>query len=191
MATQTPTKPRLKEVYNSEIREKLKTELALPNVMQVPTLDKIVVNMGVGEALVNSKHLESAIADLTLIAGQKPIATKAKKSNANFKLREGNAVGAKATMRGNRMWEFFDRLITIAIPRIRDFRGLNPKSFDGNGNYTFGLSEQLMFPEINYDTVDTARGMDITIVTTATNDEHGRKLLEAYNFPFKGERQAQ
>ena len=184
----TVTKPRLKSKYDAEIRDQLKTDLALENVMQVPTISKIVVNMGVGEALVNSKNLESALEDLGLIAGQKPVATKAKKSIASFKLREGNAIGAKVTLRGNQMWEFFDRLITLAIPRIRDFRGLNPKSFDGNGNYTFGLNEQLMFPEINYDTVEKTRGMDITIVTTATDNEGGKQLLSAFNFPFKGER---
>ncbi len=184
----TITKPRLKEMYQNEIRAQLKTDLGLDNIMQVPTLSKIVINMGVGEALINSKNLESALSDLTLIAGQKPVATKAKKSIASFKLREGNAVGAKVTLRGNQMWEFYDRLLTLAIPRIRDFRGLNPKSFDGNGNYTFGLNEQLMFPEINYDNVDTTRGMDITICTTATDNEGGKKLLQAFNFPFKGER---
>lgn len=184
----TITKPRLKAMYDDEIRDQLKADLGLENIMQVPTLSKIVVNMGVGEALVNSKNLESALADLTQIAGQKPVATKAKKSIASFKLREGNAVGAKVTLRGNQMWEFYDRLLTLAIPRIRDFRGLNPKSFDGNGNYTFGLNEQLMFPEINYDNVDTTRGMDITICTTATDNEGGKKLLQAFNFPFKGER---
>ena len=184
----TETKPRLKAIYQNEIRDQLKTDLGLENVMQVPTLSKIVVNMGVGEALVNSKNLESAVADLTQIAGQKPIVTKAKKSIASFKLREGNAVGTKVTLRGNQMWEFYDRLITLAIPRIRDFRGLNPNSFDGNGNYTFGLNEQLMFPEINYDNVDKTRGMDITICTTATDNEGGRQLLKAFKFPFKGER---
>ena len=159
--------------------------------MQVPRLEKIVINMGVGEAVANSKALEAAVADLTLIAGQKPVITKAKRSLASFKLRKGNAIGTKVTLRGDRMWEFFDRLITLAIPRIRDFRGLNPRSFDGRGNYTFGLSEQLMFPEINYDTVDAPRGMDITIVTSASDDASGRALLEAFNFPFRREGQAQ
>jgi large subunit ribosomal protein L5 len=183
--------PRLKQVYNDEIRDQLKADLGLENVMQVPRMQKIVVNIGVGEALVNSKHLESAMTDLATIAGQKPIATRAKKSLASFKLRQGNAIGCKVTLRGNQMWEFFDRLITLAIPRIRDFRGLNPRSFDGNGNYTFGLTEQLVFPEIDYDTVDTSRGMDITIVSTASTDAEGRALLEAFNFPFRREGQAQ
>jgi large subunit ribosomal protein L5 len=183
--------PRFKTEYNDRVRAELKTKLQLGNMMQVPRLEKIVINMGVGEAVVNSKALESAVADLTLIAGQKPVITKAKRSLASFKLRQGNSIGAKVTLRGDRMWEFFDRLITLAIPRIRDFRGLNPRSFDGRGNYTFGLAEQLMFPEINYDTVDTARGMDITIVTTATDDAAGRALLEAFHFPFRREGQAQ
>jgi large subunit ribosomal protein L5 len=192
-ATDTPqtTIPRLKVIYQTEIRDALQESLDLPNVMQVPRIEKIVINMGVGEAVVQSKSLDSAMADLALIAGQQPIATKAKKSLASFKLRQGNAIGAKVTLRGDRMWEFFDRLVTLAIPRIRDFRGLNPRSFDGRGNYTFGLSEQLMFPEIDYDTVDTARGMDITIVTTATDDVEGRALLDAFDFPFRREGQAQ
>ncbi len=190
-ATQARPRPRLKTVYNEQIRDQLKADLELGNIMQVPRMDKIVVNIGVGEALLNSKHLESAMNDLTIIAGQKPIATRAKKSLASFKLRQGNAIGCKVTLRGDQMWEFFDRLITLAIPRIRDFRGLNPRSFDGNGNYTFGLSEQLVFPEIDYDTVDTSRGMDITIVTTAKTDDEGRALLEAFNFPFRREGQAQ
>ena len=193
--TETPVearpKPRLKAVYNDQIRDQLQADLELGNVMQVPRMQKIVVNIGVGEALLNSKHLESAMNDLTVIAGQKPVATKAKKSLASFKLRQGNAIGCKVTLRGDQMWEFFDRLITLAIPRIRDFRGLNPRSFDGNGNYTFGLTEQLVFPEIDYDNVDTSRGMDITIVTTAKTDAEGRALLEAFNFPFRREGQAQ
>jgi len=159
--------------------------------MMVPALEKIVVNMGVGEALQNSKALDSATTDLAIITGQKAIITKAKKSIASFKLREENAIGAKVTLRGDKMWEFFDRLVTLAIPRIRDFRGLNPKSFDGRGNYTFGLTEQLMFPEIDYDTVDVPRGMDITIVTTATTNEEGRALLDAFGFPFRRDGQAQ
>jgi large subunit ribosomal protein L5 len=185
------TVPRLKAAYNDAIRDELKASLGLDNIMQVPRLEKIVINMGVGEAILNSKALEAAVADLTLIAGQKPVITKAKRSLASFKLRKGNSIGCKVTLRGDRMWEFFDRLITLAVPRIRDFRGLNPRSFDGRGNYTFGLSEQLMFPEINYDTVDAPRGMDITIVTTADNDAAGRALLEAFNFPFRREGQAQ
>ena len=183
--------PRLKAAYNDTLRDELKASLGLDNIMQVPRLEKIVINMGVGEAILNSKALEAAVADLTLIAGQKPVITKAKRSLASFKLRKGNSIGCKVTLRGDRMWEFFDRLITLAVPRIRDFRGLNPRSFDGRGNYTFGLSEQLMFPEINYDTVDAPRGMDITIVTTARNDAAGRALLEAFNFPFRREGQAQ
>lgn len=183
--------PRLKVAYNGTIRDELKAGLGLDNIMQVPRLEKIVINMGVGEAIANSKALEAAVADLTLIAGQKPVVTKAKRSLASFKLRKGNSIGCKVTLRGDRMWEFFDRLITLAVPRIRDFRGLNPRSFDGRGNYTFGLSEQLMFPEINYDTVDAPRGMDITIVTTANDDAAGRALLEAFNFPFRREGQAQ
>ncbi|MEM7340971.1 MAG: 50S ribosomal protein L5 [Actinomycetota bacterium] len=190
-ATATTEIPRLKAKYQDEVRDQLKESLDLPNIMQVPRMEKIVVNMGVGEAIVNSKTLESAIADLTLIAGQKPVVTKAKKSLASFKLRQGNSIGCKVTLRGDRMWEFFDRLVTLAIPRIRDFRGLNPKSFDGRGNYTFGLTEQLMFPEIDYDTVDQPRGMDITIVTTATNNAEGKALLDAFGFPFRREGQAQ
>ncbi len=189
--TVTRPAPRLKQVYNDEIRAGLQTELELGNVMQVPRMDKIVINMGVGEALANSKNLESAVNDLTIIAGQKPVITKAKKSLASFKLRQGNAIGCKVTLRGNQMWEFFDRLMTLAIPRIRDFRGLNPRSFDGNGNYTFGLNEQIVFPEIDYDTVDAPRGMDITIVTTAKTDAEGRALLAAFGFPFRREGQAQ
>lgn len=187
----TQSVPRFKELYNSEIRTQLKETLELPNIMQVPTIEKIVINMGIGDALQQSKLIDSAAADLALIAGQKPIVTKAKKSVASFKLREGNAIGVKVTLRGDKMWEFFDRLVTLAIPRIRDFRGLNPRSFDGRGNYTFGLTEQLMFPEIDYDTVDVQRGMDITIVTTATNNTEGKALLEAFSFPFRREGQAQ
>ncbi len=194
-ATETPTSPattpRLKVRYQTEIRDSLQQSLGLANVMQVPRIEKIVINMGVGEAIVQSKSLESAMADLALIAGQQPVATKAKKSLASFKLRQGNAIGAKVTLRGDRMWEFFDRLVTLAIPRIRDFRGLNPRSFDGRGNYSLGLQEQLMFPEIDYDTVDATRGMDITIVTTATDDAEGRALLDAFGFPFRREGQAQ
>lgn len=191
MTTATTSVPRMKARYNDEIRDRLRTELELPNIMMVPRIEKIVVNMGVGEALQNSKSLENAANDLSLICGQKPAITRAKKSLASFKLRQGNAIGAKATLRGDRMWEFFDRLVTLAIPRIRDFRGLNPRSFDGRGNYTFGLTEQLMFPEIDYDTVDAPRGMDITIVTSATTDAEGRALLTAFGFPFRREGQAQ
>ena len=191
MSTATDTRPRMKAKYQDEIVAQLQSSLELTNIMMVPRLEKIVINMGVGEALQNSKLLEGAVADLTLIAGQKPVITKATKSIASFKLREGNAIGCKVTLRGDRMWEFFDRLVTLAIPRIRDFRGLNPRSFDGRGNYTFGLSEQLMFPEINYDDVDVARGMDITIVTTAKNNAEGKALLDAFGFPFRREGQAQ
>lgn len=191
--SEAPSKmtPRLKAKYNAEIRAELQTQLELPNIMMVPSITKIVVNMGVGEALQNSKALDSATTDLATITGQKAVITKAKKSIASFKLREENAIGAKVTLRGDKMWEFFDRLVTLAIPRIRDFRGLSPKSFDGRGNYTFGLTEQLMFPEIDYDTVDVPRGMDITIVTTATTNEEGRALLDAFGFPFRRDGQAQ
>ncbi len=185
MSTETAVRPRLRDRYDTEIRDQLKTELELPNIMMVPRLSKIVVNMGVGEALGNSKALDQASTDLGLITGQKPAITRAKKSLASFKLREGNAIGCKVTLRNDRMWEFFDRLVTLAIPRIRDFRGLNPKSFDGRGNYTFGLAEQLMFPEIDYDKVDVPRGMDITIVTTAKTDAEGKALLDAFAFPFR------
>jgi len=188
-ATAERTVPRLKTRYADTLRDQLKGELELGNVMQVPRLSKIVVNMGVGAATGQASLLEGAVRDLTTITGQKPIVTRAKKSIAGFKLREGNAIGAKVTLRGDRMWEFLDRLISIAIPRIRDFRGLNPASFDGNGNYTFGLNEQLVFPEIDYDSIDQTRGMDITIVTTASTDAEGRALLLAFGFPFKREGQ--
>jgi large subunit ribosomal protein L5 len=180
-----PTMPRLRARYKETIREQLKESLELPNVMMVPKLDKISVNMGVGDAINQASLLEGAVNDLTVITGQKPLTTRAKKSIANFKLREGNAIGCKVTLRGDRMYEFFDRLVSVAIPRIRDFRGLNPRSFDGNGNYTFGVTEQLIFPEIDYDSVDTIRGMDITIVTTARTDAEGRALLDAFGFPFR------
>jgi large subunit ribosomal protein L5 len=184
----TTTVPRLKVRYHETIKVQLQETLGLPNVMMVPTVDKIVVNMGVGDAVAQASLLEGAQRDLALITGQKPKVTRAKKSIANFKLREGNAIGCKATLRGDRKWEFFDRLISIAIPRIRDFRGLNPNSFDGNGNYTFGVTEQLIFPEIDYDAVDTIRGMDITIVTTARTDAEGKALLDAFGFPFRKDR---
>ena len=177
--------PRLKERYDSEIRTRLKDELSLSNVMQVPRFEKIVINMGVGRATQQASLLEGAVNDLTVITGQKPMVTKARKSIAAFKLREGNAIGAKVTLRGARMWEFFDRLVSIAIPRVRDFRGLPPNSFDGHGNYTFGVTEQLIFPEINYDRIDTVRGMDITICTTARTDDEARALLAAFGFPFR------
>lgn len=177
--------PRLKVLYDTEIRSALLEELALTNIMEVPRMSKIVVNMGVGDAVSQAKLLEGAIADMTTITGQRPITTRARKSIAAFKLREGNPIGVKATLRNDRMWEFFDRLVTLAIPRIRDFRGLPTKSFDGHGNYTFGVTEQLIFPEVSYDDVDRTRGMDITIVNTAKTDEQGRALLDAFGFPFK------
>ena len=184
-----PARPRLKERYLSEVRDQLKSELGLGNVMEVPRLEKIVINMGVGRAVQQQSMLDGAVADLTIISGQKPLVTRAKKSIAGFKLREGNAIGAKVTLRGDRMWEFLDRLISLAIPRIRDFRGLPANSFDGHGNYTFGVTEQLIFPEIDYDKIDTTRGMDISIVTTARTDAEGKALLSAFGFPFKREGQ--
>ena len=188
MSTTTATaRPRLKERYLGEVRSQLQSELGLGNVMEVPRLDKIVLNMGVGKATQQQSLIEGAQRDLEVITGQKPIVTRAKKSIAAFKLREGMAVGVKVTLRGDRAWEFLDRLISLAIPRIRDFRGLSPRSFDGQGNYTFGVTEQLIFPEVDYDKIDTVRGMDITIVTTARNDEEGRALLRAFGFPFRQE----
>lgn len=181
------TMPRLKVRYNEEIRAQLKTELELPNIMQVPRLTKIVINAGVGRATQQASLLEGAQRDLELLSGQKPIVTRAKKSIASFKLREEQAIGAKVTLRGDRAWEFLDRLISVAIPRIRDFRGLSAKSFDGRGNYTFGINDQLIFPELDYDKIDAPRGFDITIVTTATTDEQGRAFLRAYGFPFRQE----
>jgi large subunit ribosomal protein L5 len=189
MSTETAEIPRLKAKYHDEVRAQLQTQLGLANVMEVPRLEKIVVNMGVGGAVGQASLLEHAIADLTLITGQKPMITRAKKSIAGFKLREGNAIGAKVTLRGDRMWEFLDRLIALAIPRIRDFRGLPANSFDGRGNYTFGVTEQLIFPEIDYDKIDQTRGMDITIVTTARTNAEGKALLDAFGFPFKREGQ--
>ena len=190
MATATAERPRLKDRYNDEIRAQLKESLGLANVMQVPRFEKIVVNMGVGRATQQPSLLEGAVSDLTTITGQKPLVTKATKSIAGFKLREGQSIGAKVTLRGDRMWEFLDRLISVAIPRIRDFRGLPSTSWDGRGNYTFGVTEQLIFPEIDYDRVDATRGMDITIVTTANTDDHGRALLLAMGFPFKRDEQS-
>jgi len=189
MADTMTVSVRLRELYGAQIRDALKEELGLSNVMQVPRLEKIVVNMGVGDAAQQAKLLDGAVADLEVITGQKPLITRARISVANFKLREGQAIGAKATLRGDRMYEFLDRLITLAIPRIRDFRGLNPRSFDGNGNYTFGVTEQLIFPENDYDKVDRTRGMDITIVTSASDDASGRALLTAFKFPFRKEGQ--
>jgi large subunit ribosomal protein L5 len=185
----TSTLPRLKQRYNDTVRDQLKADLQLENIMQVPRFEKIVINMGVGKATQQPSLLEGAVTDLTLIAGQKPIVTKAKKSIASFKLREGNSIGCKVTLRGDRMWEFLDRLISLAIPRVRDFRGLPTNAFDGRGNYTFGVNEQLIFPEIDYDKVDSPRGMDITIVTTARTDAEGKALLDAFGFPFKREGQ--
>ena len=177
--------PRFKTRYREEILPALKAEFEIANVMQVPGLTKIVVNMGVGEAARDSKLIEGAVKDLTAITGQKPTVTKARKSIAQFKLREGMPIGAHVTLRGDRMWEFLDRLLTLALPRIRDFRGLSPKQFDGRGNYTFGLTEQVMFHEIDQDKIDRSRGMDITVVTTATTDDQGRALLKQLGFPFK------
>src|SRR5919201_5955691 len=183
--TATTTTPRLKARYREEIAGKLRDEFKYENVMQIPGLTKIVVNMGVGDAARDSKLIEGAIRDLATITGQKPQVTRARKSIAQFKLREGQPIGAHVTLRGDRMWEFLDRLLSVALPRIRDFRGLSPKHFDGNGNYTFGLTEQVMFHEIDPDKVDRTRGMDITIVTTAKTDDEGRALLRALGFPFK------
>ena len=185
--TSTPTRPRLKERYLTEVRDQLKSELGLANIMEVPRLEKIVINMGVGRATQQASLIEGAQRDLEVITGQKPVVTRAKKSIAGFKLREGQNIGVKATLRGDRAWEFFDRLLSLAIPRIRDFRGLSPRSFDGHGNYTFGVTEQLIFPEIDYDKIDTTRGMDITIVTTARTNEEGRTFLAAFGFPFRQE----
>ncbi len=181
-------RPRLKDKYLNEVRDALQADLQLGNVMEVPRFEKIVLNCGVGRATQQASLLDGAVADLTQITGQKPLVTRAKKSIAGFKLREGNAIGAKVTLRGDRMWEFYDRLVSIAIPRIRDFRGLNPKSFDGRGNYTFGVTEQLIFPEIDYDKIDTVRGMDITIVTTARTDDQGRALLPRHGFSVPSRR---
>ena len=185
--TQTTEIPRLKARYRAEIIPALQSEFEIANVMQVPGLTKIVVNMGVGEAARDSKLIEGAIKDLTAITGQKPSVTKARKSIAQFKLREGMPIGAHVTLRGDRMWEFLDRLLSLALPRIRDFRGLSSQQFDGRGNYTFGLTEQVMFHEIDQDKIDRSRGMDITVVTTATNDDEGRALLKQLGFPFKEE----
>jgi large subunit ribosomal protein L5 len=190
MAATTREKPRLKVRYDEELRAALQQELGLANVMEVPRLEKIVVNCGVGQATQQASLLDGAVTDLSIITGQKPLVTKAKQSIAGFKLREGNAIGAKATVRSDRMWEFYDRLVSLAIPRIRDFRGMNPDSFDGRGNYTFGVTEQLIFPEIDYDNIDTVRGMDITIVTSAQSDDHGRALLRALGFPFRRDQES-
>jgi large subunit ribosomal protein L5 len=177
--------PRLKQRYRDEITRALREEFSIANVMQTPNLTKIVVNMGVGEAARDSKLIDGAVRDLATITGQKPVVTRARRSVAQFKLREGMPIGVHVTLRGERMWEFADRLLTLALPRIRDFRGLSPKQFDGHGNYTFGLNEQVMFHEINQDKIDRVRGMDITFVTTATSDDQGRALLRHLGFPFR------
>ncbi len=177
--------PRLRKTYETDIKPALQKELGIKNIMAVPMISKIVVNMGVGEAALNSKLLAGAVADMTAISGQKPVVTKARKSVANFKLREGMGVGCRVTLRGTRMWEFLDRLVNISLPRIRDFKGINPKSFDGRGNYTLGVKEQIIFPEIEYDKVDKVRGMDITICTTATTNADGLALLKHFHMPFK------
>lgn len=176
---------RLKQVYKDQVVAKLTEQFGYENVMQVPKITKITLNMGVGEAIADKKLLENAVNDLTALSGQKVVVTKARKSVAGFKIRDGYPIGCKVTLRGDRMWDFFDRLVDVAIPRIRDFRGLNPKSFDGRGNYSMGVKEQIIFPEIDYDKVDRVRGMDITITTTARTDEEGRALLAAFSFPFK------
>jgi large subunit ribosomal protein L5 len=176
---------RLKEFYLKTVVPKLKADLGVKNVMQIPKITKITVNMGVGEAVADRKVMDAAVADLTKITGQKPKLCMSKKSIASFKVRENLAIGTKVTLRGERMWEFFDRLVTIAIPRIRDFRGINPRSFDGRGNFSLGIKEQIIFPEIQYDQIDQLRGMDITITTTAKDDKQGRALLSAFNFPFR------
>ena len=185
MATTETYVPRLKHRYHDVLRSQLQGQLGLDNIMEVPRLEKIVVNMGVGDAVADSKALDGAVRDLATITGQKAVVRRARKSIAAFKLRQGMPIGAKVTLRGDRMWDFFDRLLSVALPRIRDFRGL-PSKFDGRGNYTFGVTEQLIFPEINYDEVDKVRGMDITFVTTAATDEQGRAFLEAFGFPFTG-----
>ena len=191
MSVQSSTveRPRLKQRYDAEVRPALAAQLGLSNVMEVPRFEKIVINIGVGRATQQQSLLDGAVRDLQTITGQRPVVTRARKSIAAFKLREGNAIGCMVTLRGDRMWEFLDRLISLAIPRIRDFRGLPSKSFDGHGNYTFGVVEQLIFPEIEYDRVDATRGMDVTIVTTARTDAEGRALLDAFGFPFRREGQ--
>ncbi len=176
---------KLHDYYKENVVNELKSKFGYKSVMQVPRIEKITLNMGVGEALTDKKLLENAVADLTAISGQKPLITKARKSVAGFKIRQGYPIGCKVTLRGERMWEFLERLIMISIPRVRDFRGLNAKSFDGRGNYSMGVREQIIFPEIDYDKVDRIRGLDITITTTAKNDEEGRALLDAFNFPFR------
>ena len=185
VADQRSGPPRLQQYYREQVVPKLRSELKIDNLMQVPRITKITVNMGVGEAVADKKVMDAAVADLTKITGQKPLITKSRKAIASFKIRAGLAVGAKVTLRGMRMYEFLDRLISIAMPRIRDFRGVSPRAFDGQGNYSLGVKEQIIFPEIQYDQIDQVRGMDITITTTARDDRHGRALLEAFNFPFR------
>ena len=185
MAKADTYKPRLQEVYESEVRKSLKDKYAYKNDMQIPKLEKIVINMGVGETVQDSKVINHAVADLTAIAGQKPVVTRSKKAIAGFKLRENMPLGCKVTLRGPRMYEFLDRLINVAMPRVRDFRGVSPKSFDGKGNYAMGLKEQIVFPEINYDKIDQIRGMDIIMVTTANDNDQARDLLAGFNMPFK------
>ncbi len=177
--------PKMKDVYQKAVIPALQSEFAYNSIMQVPKIEKITLNMGVGEALGDKKQIDNAVADMEKLAGQKAVVTKAKKSVAGFKIREGYPIGCKVTLRGERMWEFLERLVDIAIPRVRDFRGLNPKSFDGRGNYSMGVREQIIFPEIEYDKVDKIRGLDITITTSAKTDDEGRALLKAFNFPFK------
>ncbi|MDX1400574.1 MAG: 50S ribosomal protein L5 [Kiloniellales bacterium] len=179
--------PRMKELYEAEVRSSLQESLGLENVMEIPRVEKVVVNIGVGEALENAKSLDAAVVDMTTITGQKPVITRARKSIANFKLREGRAIGVKVTLRGEKMWSFLDRLINIALPRVRDFRGISPNSFDGRGNYTLGIREQLIFPEIEFDNIDKIRGMEVTIVTSAKTDEEGRQLLSMLGMPFRQE----
>jgi large subunit ribosomal protein L5 len=191
MATATAQRPRLKERYDEELRSKLKDELGFGSIMRVPTITKITLNMGVGDAKVEAKALDSAIEELTTIAGQRAQVRKARKSIAGFKLREGMPIGARVTLRGDRMWEFLDRLVSIALPRIRDFRGLAPESFDGRGNYSIGIREQIIFPEINYDDIQTVRGLDVAITTTAQNDEEGLALLRGLGMPFREREEAQ
>jgi len=183
--------PRLKEKYQNEVVPALMQEFSYSTIMQAPRLEKVVLNIGLGEAIQNAKALDAAVGDLATITGQKPVITKAKKSIAQFKLREGMPIGCKVTLRRDRMYEFLDRLVTIALPRVRDFRGLNPRSFDGRGNYALGLKEQIIFPEINYDQIDTVRGMDVIVTTTAKTDEEARELLRLFNFPFPAEEQRQ
>jgi large subunit ribosomal protein L5 len=185
MAASTTERPRLKQKYDNELKAQLKSDLGLDNVMAVPRLEKIVVNMGVGRATQQRSLLDGAVKDLTIITGQKPSVRKAKKSIATFKLREGNEIGAMVTLRGDRMWEFYDRLVSLAIPRIRDFRGMPPNQFDGRGNYTFGLTEQLVFPEIDYDRIDKLRGMEVCIVTSAMTDDEARSMLAQLGMPFR------